>query len=133
MKLRKKTLRVIIHHSLSKDVSALVITKWHRLRKFTTIGYHGVIHFDGTFERGRDIAMVGAHKKGSNHDSIGVCVMGDFSKHHPTISQYTALAEYIRSLRVVYGDISIEFHRDETEGHPCPGVNFNRDEFLASI
>lgn len=119
---RKTTDRVIFHHSLSHDVSAKEIDLWHVKRGFSCIGYHFVIRQDGSIERGRHIEDEGAHAKGKNHDSIGVCITGDFSKHEPTIQQYGAAKRLFKAIALIYGDVKLEFHHET-----CPGKLFNRD------
>lgn len=52
------------------------IRDWHIQRGWSDIGYHFVILLDGTIQNGRDIDIAGAHCKGHNSDTIGVCFMG---------------------------------------------------------
>ena len=40
------------------------------------IGYHFVIQRNGEVDEGRPIEQTGAHVKGHNHDSIGICYIG---------------------------------------------------------
>ena len=81
---------VVLHCSASAWGSAAVIDGWHRERGFTGIGYHWVIcngrtHsakkfdelWDGAIEQGRPESVAGSHAQGRNHDTIGVCMIGD--------------------------------------------------------
>lgn len=55
---------IIIHCSAvrpSQTSSAQQIDSWHRKRGWSGIGYHYVVRRDGTVERGRPEAKVGAH------------------------------------------------------------------------
>ena len=88
---------VIIHHSASDFGNAATIEKWHTDPSvgFDSIGYHYVIcngfvapqgiyneYVDGLIETGRSDSQVGAHCRGKNGNSIGVCLIGnkgDFS------------------------------------------------------
>lgn len=119
---RKETNRIIVHHSLSHDVSAETIAEWHKERGFYTIGYHYVIRTDGSIEEGRGREEIGAHAKGRNADSIGICLTGDFRNAKPTRDQYAALRDLIRTLRRIYGHMPIEAHRGGK--NPCPGKGF---------
>ncbi len=122
MKARKNTFEIIVHHSLSREVTLEEMTAWHIARKFSTIGYHRIIHMDGTESNGRSLHLIGAHAKGRNSESIGVCLTGDFSKYSPTIMQYLRLAEYCKSIRTIYNNkaIPIKPHHEL-----CPGEYFD--------
>lgn len=41
------------------------------------IGYHWIITTDGKIHRGRSERIIGAHTKGHNRDSVGICVVGN--------------------------------------------------------
>lgn len=81
--------KIIIHCSDSEFGDLALINKWHQERGFDSCGYHYVIgngfidlesfyeqDFDGLVEPGRPLETVGAHTKGENHDSIGICLIG---------------------------------------------------------
>ena len=70
---------IVIHYSatpLTTDIGVEEITRWHKERGFRTIGYHYVVRLDGAIEYGRSIETVGAHVKGKNTGSIGICYIG---------------------------------------------------------
>ena len=70
---------IIIHCSATKagwDYHAKDIDRWHREQGFQCIGYHWVITLDGDIEQGRPETMTGAHCKGWNERSIGICYVG---------------------------------------------------------
>ena len=76
MNIMRKIDSIIIHCSATKvgqDFTAADIDRWHRERGFNGIGYHYVVCLDGRLERGRDISLAGAHCKGWNEHSIGIC------------------------------------------------------------
>jgi len=111
MRQRKRTKRIIIHHSLSHDVSAETIKEWHLERGFSDCGYHFIVRYNGAIEHGRHFHLVGAHAKGRNADSVGICVTGDFTKGHPTLWQYWGLKNLIKSMRVIYcEELEVEYH-----------------------
>lgn len=65
---------IIIHCSATKvgrDFSASAIGRWHRERGFDCIGYHYVIRLDGKIEKGRSVAVPGAHCMGWNAQKKG--------------------------------------------------------------
>lgn len=70
---------IVIHGSWTHpdlDVGADEIREWHIDRGFSDIGYHYVIRRDGTLEEGRDARYQGAHVKGSNASTLGICLVG---------------------------------------------------------
>lgn len=72
--------RIIIHCSATpngRGVSAEEIERWHvRDNGWSDIGYHGVIELTGIFVPGRNDDTSGAHVRGHNHDSLGLCLVG---------------------------------------------------------
>ena len=127
---RLDTTKIIIHHTLTKsDCTIEEITHWHKLRGFSTIGYHYVIQKDGTVLEGRQLNLSGAHAKGRNANSVGIALCGDFSVQIPLPAQLDALNRLIDDLGVLYDlpltdkyyDV-VEYHR--TGDNPCPGENF---------
>ena len=87
MNIMRKIDSIIIHCSATKvgqDFTAADIDRWHRERGFNGIGYHYVVCLDGRLERGRDISLAGAHCKGWNEHSIGICYIGGLDVNgHP--------------------------------------------------
>jgi hypothetical protein len=87
-----------------------------------------VIQPDGTIEHGRDVRDIGAHAHGKNHDSIGVCLVGDFRKYEPTVPQLEACGQLYHDLcRAYQKSLIIDFHR--AIDNPCPGPKLNREDF----
>ena len=71
--------KLIVHCSATREgmnVSRDTIRDWHLARGFNDIGYHFYIDLDGNIHKGRDIAKIGAHSKGQNRSSIGICYCG---------------------------------------------------------
>lgn len=69
----------IIHCSAvrpEQQSHAIDIDGWHRARGYRCIGYHFVIWRDGTIEQGRKLSESGAHCRGYNSKSIGICYEG---------------------------------------------------------
>lgn len=70
---------IIIHCSATPngtDFDAADIDVMHKARGFARIGYHFVICINGDIQVGRNIEEVGAHVKGYNSHSVGICMIG---------------------------------------------------------
>lgn len=119
---RKTTNFLVIHCSATTEkmnIGAAEINNWHQQRGFVCIGYHYVIRRDGTIEIGRDENVVGAHVRGHNWESIGICMIGgvdadDLSKAEAnyTDEQWAELEKLLRALRREYPSAVIQGHRD---------------------
>ena len=130
---------IVIHCSATKegaDYSTDWIRSEHIRRGFRDVGYHYVIRLDGTIEMGRPIEEAGAHVKGYNDHSIGVCYIGGLdSKGKPvdtrTVMQHHALRACVDMLKIRFGDVPVKGHRDLS-----PDVNHDgqvtHDEWLKS-
>ena len=70
---------IVIHCSAShQNVDVNDIKMWHLERGWRAIGYHYVITANGEVQEGRPIEKIGAHVKGHNSTSIGVCWVGGY-------------------------------------------------------
>lgn len=126
--------RIIVHCAYtpaSMDVNAATIDKWHREKGWMGIGYHYVITRDGTVELGRDIERSGAHTKGQNANSIGVCLAGGMNatKNGPEINftdeQYDALHDLLKALQGKYSDATLHGHY-EFAPKSCPNFKVQK-------
>ena len=108
-----------------RDNTVADITRWHKDRGFRTIGYHYVIYRDGSIHNGRPIEEIGAHCKGHNAHSIGICYIGgksaDGKKHIDTRTpeQKEALLSLLRLLKAQFPNAQIYGHRDFA-ARDCP-------------
>lgn len=120
--------KIIIHCSDSPrhlDFGMLNINDWHRERGFKAssnglyCGYHYVIKFDGTIEHGRLESDIGAHCKGHNYSSIGICLIGDGD--YPA-KQMQSLFKLIEDIMNRYGlDVKHVFgHCEFNPTKTCP-------------
>lgn len=76
---RTRTTGIAIHCSATRegqDFDATDIDGWHRRQGWTGVGYHYVIHLDGTLEAGRPEDAVGSHIAGHNAETIGIVYIG---------------------------------------------------------
>ena len=120
---------IIVHCSATKagqDFTATDIDRWHRERGFNGIGYHYVIRLDGKLEKGRDVALAGAHCKGWNERSVGICYIGGLDENgRPadtrTNAQKRVLYQIIMDLQREYNILQVLGHRDTS-----PDLNGDR-------
>lgn len=118
--------KIILHCSATeegRDVKVDTIRSWHLKRGWDDIGYHYCLYADGSIHRGRDIDKSGAHTKGENHNSIGVCYIGGLKDGKPadtmTVKQELAFMELVFSLRTTFGWLSVHGH-NEYSSKACP-------------
>lgn len=119
--------RLIIHHSASPlSTNVDDIRRWHvDDNGWDAIGYHFVVTGLGLVERTRELRFQGAHARGFNDGSIGVCLIGNNTEESNRWrrEQVYALQRLGISLRHVFGDLEITGHRDLASGTECPGVD----------
>ena len=122
---------IIVHCAATpegKDFTTEDIDRWHRQQGFSSIGYHFVVYRDGSVHTGRPIEQVGAHCKGHNAKSIGVCYIGGLSADgkHPkdtrTDNQKKALKALLTLLKLRFPDAEIRGHRDYA-AKACPSFD----------
>lgn len=120
---------IIIHCSATREGKAYTVAdidRWHRNRGMKGIGYHFVVYLDGTVHSGRPLEQVGAHCKGHNNQSVGVCYIGGIAadgkspKDTRTAEQRQGLIRLLRQLRVLFPKAAIKGHRDfAPKACPC--------------
>lgn len=111
---------IIVHCSATKagwDFSAADIDRWHRECGFNGIGYHYIVRLDGKIEKGRDLLLAGAHCRGWNEGSVGICYIGGLNeKGLPadtrTNAQKRVMYQLIMDLQKEYGILQVLGHRD---------------------
>ena len=115
---------IVVHHSASSASTTFKqIYRWHTIENgWSDIGYHFVITEDGTIHEGRHINTSGAHCRGFNANSIGICVTGHTNNKKPKQEQLHSLRCLLDSLRTDL-DIDIEdvFAHKEKGNTQCPG------------
>lgn len=138
----RKITEIIVHCSDSNFGDAAEIDHWHRERGFSEIGYNFVIlngfvtydnykkkkrikKKDGLIQEGRHIDKIPAHCKGSNKESIGICLIGKkkFTKNQ-MISLMILLYDLILSHPIafkIYGHY--EKPSGKRQGKTCPNID----------
>ena len=118
--------RVILHCSAtppSMDIGVDWIRNLHLDRGWRDVGYHYFITREGEVQIGRSLNEYGAHCKGHN-DSIGICYAGGIDEDgapedNMTELQEIAFLDLYRSLRMVFGELSLHGH-NEYSAKACP-------------
>ena len=127
--------KIIVHcayTTASMDIGAKDIDRWHREKGWMGIGYHAVIRLDGTVEQGRDLERAGAHVKGQNANSIGICMAGGMNdtKDGPALNftdaQYEALRELIDLYRRKYPEATLHGHYEFDPNKTCPNFKVQK-------
>jgi len=126
-KTRKATNYIAVHCSATPedmDIGVEDIDRWHKERGWIGCGYHFVIRRDGTVEDGRPLNAIGAHVRGFNQNSVGVCLVGteEFSDE-----QTDALRELLTDLTFQFPSATVQGHRDFPHvKKSCPGFDVKR-------
>lgn len=108
------------------DVGAEEIRRWHvEERGWSDIGYHAVIRRDGSVEKGRPIDRPGAHAKGHNARSIGICLVGGKSgsgepEFNFSIDQMRSLNGLVSLYREQYPSIEQVIGHNDVSAKSCP-------------
>ena len=127
--------KIILHCSATRegqDVSVETIRKWHLNRGWSDIGYHYVIYLDGSIHEGRPVNRSGAHTKGYNSKSIGICYAGGLEKDGKTPKdtrtpeQDTALTNLITALLEMYPTATLHGH-NEFANKACPSFDVQKE------
>jgi len=130
---------LVIHYSataIERDYTSNDIDQMHRKRGFREIGYHYFIRKSGAVETGRDLSQpgrfeVGAHSKGENSASIGICFEGGVRAAAPNVGfdsrtpeQTAAMIRVIDNLIERFPGAIVEGHRDMPgAATQCPGFD----------
>ena len=107
------------------------IRRWHvEERGWSDVGYSHIIDRDGTVALGRPIEKAGAHTKGRNANSIGICLIGgqggtanDVFGDNFTQAQDNALRTLIAGLKREYPTIEKISGHNQYAAKACPCFN----------
>jgi N-acetylmuramoyl-L-alanine amidase len=124
--------KIIVHCSATREgenFDVAEIRRWHvEGRGWSDIGYHFYIDLYGEIHKGRDIAKIGAHCKGQNRNSIGICYCGGVEADGKTPKdtrldcQKEALTAVLRTLKAMYPNAIIHSHKDFAN-KACPSFD----------
>tara|TARA_R110001632_G_C11350460_1_gene418356 strand:- start:2848 stop:3282 length:435 start_codon:yes stop_codon:yes gene_type:complete len=125
----------IIHCSATpegRDVTVDTIRRWHLKRGWSDVGYHFICLLDGTIKKGRPQEKIGAHTKGKNNHSIGICYIGgmdenmEHSKDTRTEAQKKSLVRLLLNLKSEHCDAVVNSHKDFSN-KACPSFDATKE------
>jgi len=127
----RKIRELVVHHSASPRETTTIgkIKQWHKDRGWDHVGYHHIILSNGVVAATLSHNKEGYHVYGKNADSIGICVVGNFSNELPTPNQVEGLKRKLLKLCKKYGLYSWNVHGHCEIAFPdhatqCPGIYF---------
>lgn len=126
-----KRTHIIIHCSDSphgRGDNAKTIHKWHTERGFDGVGYHYVVLEDGAVEAGRPEYWDGAHTKGYNDKSIGICMIGEDSFTDKQISSVQSIVKMLQhEYNIPNENVLGHYETNGAGGKTCP--NYSMEHF----
>ena len=123
--------KIIIHCSATRegqDISTDEIRGWHKAKGWSDIGYHYIIGLDGTISKGREDNIPGAHCRGHNGNSLGICYIGGVEedaktpKDTRTDEQKESLETLLTVLKIQHPESKVHGHRDFSP-KACPSFD----------
>jgi len=128
MKTRNRTDYIVIHCAATKPTMLIGFTEidqWHKRRGWLGCGYTWIIRRDGTIETGRSLEEVGAHVKGFNHNSVGICLVGGMDVDGDPDANYTqlqwdSLDSLVDVMTKIYPNAAVVGHNDLDPNKSCP-------------
>ena len=123
--LKKKDIKILVIHCSDTDdnlpLNALDIHKMHIGFGWDGIGYHKIINKDGSLENGRPEYWIGAHVRGRNHESLGVCLVG---RTNFSFDQFKTLKKLLFNWKKSYPNARIVGHSEAIKTHKtCPNFD----------
>ena len=123
--------RLVFHHSASpRDTTTPeMIRRWHvEERGWDDVGYHHMIDGLGNHHPGRPIVFQGAHVRGYNTRTIGICLFGDNTKADEGWNrhQFAAAHDLIEAYAKILGREPVITSHREIRGPGetvCPGLD----------
>ena len=140
----RKINKIVVHHAVTKrtpidlrtlqpEMNKMITVKnvrqWHLARGWRDVGYHYFIRQDGVIEVGRPLHQRGAHVRGHNKDSIGICLAGGLSDDEQPVNNYTtqqmeSLGKLLDDLILLFPGATILGHKDLDKKKPyCPMID----------
>ena len=134
---RAKTEYIVWHCSAtppSMDIGSAQIDVMHKAKGWDGIGYALVVRRDGRLETGEALGKRGAHVKGLNSVSVGICMIGGVDEDGKSVNNYTpeqwqAAKHAFEFLTLLYPDAVHVGHRDLSPDSDGDG-RVQKHEFL---
>lgn len=124
--------KIIYHHCARSYWSPEGINDYHKERGWKGIGYNFYVRKDGKIYLGRPENAEGAHTKGENSNSIGICLEGNFEEESLSKEQWESLINLSTYITLKYDIYKIVGHRDVYDTL-CPGENFPMNEIKNEV
>ena len=127
----RKIDKIIVHCSATiegANINTDTIRRWHvDGNKWKDIGYHYVVELDGKIGTGRLESVTGAHTKGKNRTSIGVCYVGGLDQEKSPKDtlrgvQLGSMEQLLMELLTRYPDATLHGH-NEFANKACPSFD----------
>ena len=122
----------------SSDEKMEEIRRWHvEERGWSDIGYHYIIDRNGDIVEGRSIERTGAHARGYNKGSVGICLLGGHGSSAEDNFHDNFTVFQSESLKELISELEVEYNIDDIMGHnqiaskACPA--FEVPEWLNSV
>ena len=121
----KENIKLLVVHCSDtenrKNLNAQDIHKMHLSFGWDGVGYHKIINRSGRIENGRPEYWVGAHVRGKNEISLGVCLIG---RDKFTKKQFISLEKVLKSWKTLYPNANVIGHSDiGNTSKTCPNFN----------
>jgi len=134
--------KIIIHHSAEIDTENLDFDSawdWHVLKqKFEWLGYHAFVEYYlglAVVIPGRPLWKIGAHCRGQNRDSLGICFAGNFNYEMFQTEWIdliwegaVTIASWMEFFKIPASEIHPHSHFSVTD---CPGKKFPLDYLIS--
>ena len=119
---------IVIHCSATREDREFTeydLDICHRRRGFNGTGYHFYIRKNGDIKSTRPLERIGAHTRGFNKESIGICYEGGLTASGQpadtrTLHQKASLVALLRELKRVFPRALIVGHHDLNPMKACP-------------
>jgi len=119
---------IVIHCSATREDKSFTeydLDICHRRRGFNGTGYHFYIRKNGDIKSTRPLERIGAHTRGFNKESIGICYEGGLDSNHKpsdtrTLPQKASLVALLRELKQMFPNVLVVGHHDLNPMKECP-------------
>ena len=128
---------IVVHCSATREDKSFTehdLDVCHRRRGFNGVGYHFYIRKNGDIKSTRPLERIGAHARGFNSESIGICYEGGLDeKGNPadtrTQAQRSALLDLLTILKYQYPEAQILGHYQLSAAihKACPCFNAQKE------
>jgi len=112
------------------DVDVDWLRRLHLKRGWSDVGYHFIVRRDGSIEQGRPLHKQGAHVRGHNVNTIGICYVGGVGEDRApedniTKRQMRSVTKLVESLKLCFPDIQKFCGHNDFEGvkKACPSFS----------